>query len=247
MKEFINTPEQFKSEIDWAKWNPDTHKYPELINEYNQIEKNTKKTGLWMKNIDGTEFNGTPEQFVQQQSSWFKKSFPNPLKNREGNIQTYYHITDKKLAGNFFDENMFKWGKHGKGIYISPNKPKKELEKEVYQLYINSNNPQNIFTPNDFYKVKQEFWKLRDIYFAASKAQNDTEKKDILKKIADNEATYQNMSIAENNNANEYLREGFDSFSPDFDREYVIPFSNCPKSAIGNVGLFDLNDPNIYK
>lgn len=79
MKESINTPE-FKSEIDWSKWNPDTPNHPELINEYNKIEENTKKDGKWMKNEDGTPFDGTPEQFIQQQSSWFKKAFPEGFK-----------------------------------------------------------------------------------------------------------------------------------------------------------------------
>lgn len=37
-----NVGKNFKSEINWAKWNPDTPKYPELINEYNAIEESTK-------------------------------------------------------------------------------------------------------------------------------------------------------------------------------------------------------------
>ena len=32
--------------------------------------------------------------------------------------------------------------------------------------------------------------------------------------------------------------------SPD---EYVVPFTNYPKSAVGNVGFFDMANPNIYK
>jgi hypothetical protein len=66
----------FKSEIDWGKWNPDTPKYPELTNEYNAIEKATKQSGTWMKNPDGSPFQGTPEQFIQEQSSYFKKAYP---------------------------------------------------------------------------------------------------------------------------------------------------------------------------
>lgn len=67
---------KFKSEIDWAKWNSKTPNYPELISEYNAIEESTKKAGTWMKNPDGSPFQGTPEQFIHQQSSWFKKAFP---------------------------------------------------------------------------------------------------------------------------------------------------------------------------
>jgi hypothetical protein len=76
-KKLINSvSKNFQSEIDWSKWNPETPNYPELINEYNAIEETTKKAGTWMKNSDGSEFQGTPEQFVQQQSSHFKKAYP---------------------------------------------------------------------------------------------------------------------------------------------------------------------------
>ena len=76
-----------KSEIDWKKWNPDTPKHSELIKEYNDIEMISKRSGKWMKNPDGSDFKGTPEQFIQQQSSWFKKSFPNIIKDNSGNVQ----------------------------------------------------------------------------------------------------------------------------------------------------------------
>ncbi|MFO0089821.1 MAG: hypothetical protein ACK518_03380, partial [bacterium] len=56
-----NVGNKFKSEIDWGAWNPETPNYPELINEYNAIEESTKKAGTWMKNPDGSAFQGTPE------------------------------------------------------------------------------------------------------------------------------------------------------------------------------------------
>ena len=64
------------SEIDWAKWNSEIPNNSELLNEYNTIEQSSKKAGTWMKNPDGTKFQGTPEQFVQQNSQNFKKAFP---------------------------------------------------------------------------------------------------------------------------------------------------------------------------
>ena len=66
----------FQSEINWAAWNPNTPKYPELINEYNAIEAATKRAGTWMKNPDGTPFQGPPELFIQTQSRYFKNAFP---------------------------------------------------------------------------------------------------------------------------------------------------------------------------
>jgi hypothetical protein len=42
------------------------------------------------------------------------------------------------------------------------------------------------------------------------------------------------------------LQKGYDFYkaSPD---EYVVPFTNYPKSAVGNNGMFDMTNPNIYK
>lgn len=67
---------KFKSEVDWAKWNPDTPNHPSLMDEYKQIEFQTKKSGTWMKNADGSAYKGSPAQFIQENSSHFKKAFP---------------------------------------------------------------------------------------------------------------------------------------------------------------------------
>lgn len=66
----------FKSEIDWARWNKEIPENKSLMQEYNAIEQQAKANGTWMKNPDGSEFKGTPEQFVQQNSKNFKKAFP---------------------------------------------------------------------------------------------------------------------------------------------------------------------------
>jgi len=67
---------RFKSEIDWGAWNPDTPNHRSLMREYKRIEFNTKKNGTWMKNADGSAYKGSPEQFVQENSSHFKKAYP---------------------------------------------------------------------------------------------------------------------------------------------------------------------------
>ena len=75
----------FKSEIDWVDWvkknnkNYDAEDIQNVIKnseEYNIIEQQTKANGTWMKNADGTPFQGTPEQFIQQQSTKFKQAYP---------------------------------------------------------------------------------------------------------------------------------------------------------------------------
>lgn len=87
----------FRSSIDWAAWNPDTPNHPELMEEYLDIERRTKADGTWMKNADGTKFKGSPEQFVQQQSSHYKRSFP------EGADKLYRGVAtgDNVIQSNF--------------------------------------------------------------------------------------------------------------------------------------------------
>lgn len=75
----------FESEIDWVNWvkkhnkNYDAEDIQNVIKnseEYNIIEQQTKANGTWMTNADGTPFQGTPEQFIQQQSTKFKQAYP---------------------------------------------------------------------------------------------------------------------------------------------------------------------------
>lgn len=55
----------FQSEINWGNWNKEILDNPQLMQEYNAIEQTSKANGTWMKYSDGSEFNGTPEQFIQ--------------------------------------------------------------------------------------------------------------------------------------------------------------------------------------
>ena len=85
-KEIVNNLDnkylpKFKSEINWSKWNKEIPENKALTQEYNTIEQTSKANGSWMKNPDGSAFQGTPEQFVQQNSSNFKKAFPEGSEN----------------------------------------------------------------------------------------------------------------------------------------------------------------------
>lgn len=91
-KEVPKPASNFESEIDWAKWNKEIPENSQLIKEYNAIEKTSKANGSWMKNPDGSEFKGTPEQFVQQNSKNFKKAYP------EGFEETYRGIVMNQSA-----------------------------------------------------------------------------------------------------------------------------------------------------
>jgi hypothetical protein len=228
---------KFQSEIDWSKWNPETPKYPELIDEYNAIEESTKKAGTWMKNADGSAFKGTPEQFIQQQSSHFRKAFPNPVRERRPDffsdeilggqdpknyfdenmpVQFNYHSSPNEF--DFFDENLFSLGAFGKGIYTT-RLPQNMYGKNQYQLYLNANNPQ----PYSYTRF-------------VTKNGSEVAERVNAPKLVHEKTFYQQ------------LEPGRDYFNPaEESSQSVVPFSNYPKSAIGNVGFFDMTNPNIYK
>jgi hypothetical protein len=87
-----NAGKSFKSEIDWRNWikyKEDFDNNPQVIQELIDIEKTSKANGTWMKNPDGSPFQGSPEQFVVQQSSKFKDAY------KEG-FETVWRGGDRK-------------------------------------------------------------------------------------------------------------------------------------------------------
>ena len=238
LKNIIKTP--FKSEINWGKWNPDTPKYPELINEYNAIEESTKKAGTWMKNFDGSAFQGTPEQFIQQQSSYFKKAFPSPIRDEAGNVQFTYHGSPNTFDA--FDENMVLTGRtRGHGIYTSPSREKaasyaKGKDGKLYEFYQNASKKQDKLA--NLEKESDE----RFAKFLKDNPKNSPDFDKKFKAFMDEEDKFYNaLDLKEFK-----LQPGYDFYKANAD-EYVVPFTNYPKSAAGNVGFFDMTNPNIYK
>lgn len=239
-KKLPGSSSKFKSEIDWGKWNADTPKYPELMNEYNAIEESTKKAGTWMKNPDGSSFQGTPEQFIQQQSSYFKKAFPNPVRDEASNVQFTYHGSPNTFDA--FDENMVLTGRtRGHGIYTSPSKEKaasyaKGKDGKLYQFYQNASKKQDKLA--NLEKESNE----RFAQFLKDNPKNSPDFDKKLKGFMDEEDIFYNaLDVKEFK-----LQPGYDFYKANAD-EYVVPFTNYPKSAVGNVGFFDMTNPNIYK
>jgi hypothetical protein len=242
-KELPGSPNSFKSQIDWAKWNPDTPNYPELINEYNAIEQTTKANGTWMKNPDGSPFKGSPEQFIQQNSSWFKKAFgDSKLINPDGSPTIQYHGSAKKF--DTFDESKFQLGDagySGRGIYTSPSKTtgegyalssasfhKGEIEPTVYELYGQANNPISSSQLINENKGRNLFNFHRD--------ENWQGKLSPYESLREYDAAISDQLTGVQN-----IRPWHDA------REVVFPTNKQLKSAIGNVGFFDMTNPNIYK
>lgn len=121
----------FKSEIDWGKWNKEIPDDKPLMKEYNAIEKSSKADGTWMKNPDGSDFTGVPEQFVERQSAAFKETFPEGYdKMLRGDIANW---TDKanwtnKGIGNPTLTKLYKGPENeGLGVFLTPTE---EVAKE---------------------------------------------------------------------------------------------------------------------
>lgn len=237
-----------KSSLDWGKWNSEIPFNKPLIKEYSQIEKATKKSGTWMKNPDGSDFEGLPEQFVQQQSSNFKKSFSNPILDEKKNIQISYHGSPNSF--DKFDENLSRVGKYGKGVYTTPNKniAKQYTNKDLYgnktdnvlELYINSRNPQNLVRNEHIADLDKSFQVLKSKYKGITTSSNPDFKKEFDELMKKQDDLYDNMP-----ESHWYLED-----SHDFIRvgdEQVTPYTNLLKSAKNNNGMFDMSNPNIYK
>lgn len=102
-KEIEAPKSSFKSEVDWGQWNEEILDNPKLLQEYSQIERAAKADGSWMKNADGTEFTGSPEQFIQTNSENFKKAFPDgyDITYRGMPEHSGYLNENKKFTGIF--------------------------------------------------------------------------------------------------------------------------------------------------
>ena len=245
----LKAAKKFDSSIDWRKWvkyTDDFDNNPDVIKHLNEIEETTKGNGTWMKNSDGSAFKGTQEEFVIQQSDNFKNAFPNPIRDAKDNIQTNYHGSPNTFEA--FDESRASGVILGKGIYTTPDTEVSNIFKKnnpngvTYEMYINSNNPQNIVTSNDFVKHSEKLNNLKNRWRVAYRG-SDSKQADGI---------YQEIKLLEEDWGRKYedelkmrdLQDGFDYFEKG--NMSIIPFSNNPKSMKGNI-LFDMTNPNIYK
>lgn len=270
LKRFSDDAGEFVSEIDWGKWNKEIPNNKPLMQEYATIEKVGKSKGTWMKNPDGSKFTGTPEQWVQVRSSNYQKAFPNALLDDTGSPLINYHGSGSKF--DVFDESKFYSGQYGKGVYTSTDKeailrsyanPNKRRTKKIagksgtdeptmnlYELYINAKNPlttDDILDYRNFGKIIDNLPSLAD-WKASDFGKRMIKENQWLKT---DEAI---MDFIKTNFPNNPVKETFIDQGGDFLRaidsplkEGVTPFSNQMKSAVGNNGMFDLTNPNIYK
>jgi hypothetical protein len=183
-----------------------------------------------MKNPDGSAFQGTPEQFVQQNSENFKKAFGNTkVRDPKGNIQITNHSTWDKF--DEFDLNKFGQtddGFYGKGVYFHPNTNSQGLYGDInMNSYVNIENPMPHETRSFFGREgKGSYW---------DSAKNEQVKIDDLGSLW--KGKYDGYITP-------HAGYPFNDFNA---TEYITNIPSNIKSATGNNGMFDMTNPNIYK
>lgn len=290
---------EFKSEIDWNKWNKEITDNPKLLEEYSNIEESAKEAGAWMKNADGSDFIGTPEQFIQTNSKNFKKAFP------EGYAKTYRGATmhnpelinknvhkefksvftaDKELAKSYSASDG---SLNTKFDYFNPETPQGHIVNNKIHELAGSKPKHNAFmagtdwTSLDFkdidefgehltYNLKKQKEMLANNKLQGRKDPGLSKRVETLERYADELKT---GKFSKSEDLKEFT-DNFkgEQFSTDMLADYIdandLPSfrlsdvadggmgdvnisrhteGNYLKSLRGNNGMFDMNNPNIYK
>ena len=173
-------------------------------------------------------YEGTPEQFIQERSSNFKKAYPDGAEKAYRG--TYGEMNTESLANSY---------PKGRGIFTADKKTAQHYagnKGKLNELYHpKSKNSYDI-------DVKGNSW--REV--PTENLPNMQSKKTFLgKPVADTDdiATW-----AENNNVDYVnMRNIFDGVDAKFSRIVNNKPGNYLKSAVGNNGMFDMTNPNIYK
>ena len=263
-KELPSSSNKFKSEIDWSKWNKEIPDNTQLMKEYNTIEQTSKANGTWMKNPDGSKFEGTPEQFVQQNSENFKKAFP------EGFDKTYRGVS------NFFNTNklnepLFTGDISNAKHYASANNPgfwnvNKNIIKEASKF--TDPIPQSLEHLNMVREASKtgDWSKVRAIEYNDVLNSNAGGVHSFYSPKSKNSITidakskeWTNIPYEGREMPTDFVAEDLFNKNLDYininnvrdprigDLKIINPNRINAKSARGNNGMFDMTNPNIYK
>lgn len=265
----VNTTVKFVPEIttaDWRKWNKSIPWHYELMKEYADIEESTKGMGIWMKNPDGTPYLGSPLQFIQEQSENFKNAFP------EGYLKTYRGVTPNN---SFQDFSMGKSKElMGDRSIFTANRL---LANKYAHDWNWDTRPSTFLNPSDFDRtggtfslmypmgkhivvdMKDRVWNslglmehgvsnsLTDLESFNNYLTNILNRKDQWGLSRNHISTNDVAEFLPTSNLNSVILKGLN----DGGKGTVHIVNNRPgnylKSTVGNVGFFNMNDPNIYK
>ena len=245
LKQLPGSPNAFKSEINWGNWNKEIPDNPQLMREYNTIEQTSKADGTWMKNVDGSKFNGTPEQFVQQNSENFKKAYPDGASN-------VYRGTTQNTPNLRNNETIFTANKELAEVYS--NKPQKILGPD--DLAGKSRNDEGIVSTGGLYDLLK---KNSDNSINWDGANNDWSGLDLNNKGLDPKNIKKSIEFQKKHAINQ--RKLFDEYKQHSDGSWHHPNGKAMsnelymyekeiqnQSSIGRVYELEnlLNNPNKY-
>lgn len=185
--------------------------------EYFQIERDAKRNSTWLKNKDGSTWQGDPRSWVQMQS----KSFQNYVKDSPFKDRIFAHSSND--AFDTFDLKYFGKtddGEHGRGFYSHPAEfidgklqGVNNYGKYIYLLVTNVKNPLTPLNIKDFMQAT-EF----------NRGNNLLQKYD---------AVYYGIP-----------GQNYIGASP---AELVVPKPSNYKSIVGNNGDFSPNNSNMFR
>lgn len=237
----------FKSELDWSpkswfqkradkKWTKqDEDALISHLQEYLDIEKKAKQNGTWLKNKDGSTFDGDPRSWVQMQSDQFKKNY-----NDE--ILTHGEDAINDLFGDFYGDGVGA-GIGDKVLWTSTNKLiGKTYGNDVFSLAALKNAKTNIVADAEgrpWINVIQGKDTNNLVY---PNLTNDNIVRinnvvDVGPNIKWNEIKY----FRKNETVPEYLSRKYTG------DDVVIGQDVSRKSIVGNNGDFNPIDKNIYR
>jgi hypothetical protein len=242
----------FKSEIDWAKWNKEIPDNKVLMQEYNAIEQQAKADGSWMKNSDGSAFQGTPEQFVQQNSQNFKNSFP------EGFNRTYRGANNNST----FRGNLAKSNNPKVGAVFAGNKNSAVPKYGSFDRVIGPEELGMSHQGTPGYMELAYKPTSNNVKFSAKISNWDNINRDLLPSEHRNmktvtQAAEKNPSIVTTDDVARYIQDKDLDYAQInnimdgtfFGEEIIYNHkpNNYLKSLWYNNGMFDMTNPNIYK
>lgn len=250
------------SKIDWSKWNKEIPENAKLIAEYNTIEQTSKANGTWMKNMDGTAFKGSPEQFVQQNSENFKKSYPDEYGITYRGQKEASDVINGGTRG--YNSSVFTGDLEQAKTYAN------NWKEPIYKKEITGSNNIEGTSLNELLYPKSTNDNILRI-----NAEGANWDKINNSEVYNNLPAYERDFRLQENNPNittddisKYMEDrGFDraeisnvidngggiskkSIGKDKSSTTLIHNNNegrYLKSRVGNNGMFDMNNPNIYK
>lgn len=260
-----NSKKQFKSEIDWGKWNSEIPDNKPLMQEYHVIEQTAKQNGTWMKNPDGSAFQGAPEQFVQQNSRNFKQAYPSGFEEtfRGGSVNP--ELARPYLAGN--DVVFTTMDDYGAQVYNRTRNPYNVMSRReapprgISKLYMpETQNKLTIDGALDEYS-RRNYARLNP----GSHAPKNNREAEILSDFSDfMKSEFPDVDLKDNVMTDHFARFLGSKKGRNVDRiefKKILDGTIDPidvevhnrnltkqlKSMFGNNGMFDMTNPNIYK